>query len=70
VISVPTASPSRATLWATDAISELLEDLQFTLDEGPAWRLRPLAARRPLVASVHHGSDTARWPIFAAAVAD
>jgi hypothetical protein len=35
-ISVLIASPSRETLWATDATAELLEDLQFTLNEG-AW---------------------------------
>jgi hypothetical protein len=33
-ISLLTASVSRETLWATDPIAELLEDLQFTLNEG------------------------------------
>ena len=33
-ISVLTATDARETLWATDATAELLEDLQFTLNEG------------------------------------
>jgi hypothetical protein len=33
-ISLLTGSASRETLWATDATAEILEDLQFTLNEG------------------------------------
>jgi hypothetical protein len=68
-ISVLTASPSRETLWATDATAELLEDLQFTLNEGAC--MEAATTGRPvLVADLHHGTETARWPIFAAAVAE
>jgi hypothetical protein len=34
VISILTATVSRETLWATDPTAELLEELQFTLNEG------------------------------------
>jgi hypothetical protein len=68
-ISVLTASPSRETLWATDATAELLEDLQFTLNEGAC--MEAAATGRPvLVPDLHHSRETARWPIFAAAVAE
>jgi hypothetical protein len=33
-LSLLTASESRQTLWASDPVAELLEDLQFTLNEG------------------------------------
>lgn len=68
-ISVLTASPSRETLWATDATAEKLEDLQFALNEGAC--MEAAGTGRPvLVADLHHSSETARWPIFAAAVAE
>jgi hypothetical protein len=34
-ISLLTASDARQTRCATDPVAELLEDLQFTFDEGP-----------------------------------
>jgi hypothetical protein len=40
-ISLLTASVSRETLWATDATAELLEDLQFTLNEGACMEAPP-----------------------------
>lgn len=68
-LSLLTASSSRQTLWATDAAAELLEDLQFTLDEGAG--MEAAATGRPvLVPDLHHNTQTARWPIFAAAVAE
>jgi len=66
-ISLLTASVARQTLAATDATADLLEDLQFTLNEGACMQ----AARtgRPvLVADLQHSSEVARWPMFAAAV--
>jgi hypothetical protein len=68
-LSLLTASVSRETLWATDATAELLEDLQFTLNEGAC--MEAAATGRPVyVPDLHHHTEAARWPIFAAAVAD
>ena len=69
VISILTATVSRETLWATDPTAELLEELQFTLNEGAC--MQAATTGTPvLVADVHHSSDTQRWPIFAAALAE
>jgi hypothetical protein len=60
---------SRETLWATDPTAELLEELQFTLNEGAC--MQAATTGTPvLVADLHHSSDTQRWPIFAAALAE
>ncbi len=68
-ISLLTATASRQTLWATDATAELLEDLQFTLNEGAC--MEAAATGSPvLVADLHDTTETARWPMFAAAVAE
>jgi len=68
-ISLLTASTSRETLWATDRTAELLEDLQFTLNEGACMEAA-VTGRPVLVPDLHDTGETARWPIFAAAVAD
>ncbi len=68
-ISLLTASSSRETLWATDATAERLEDLQFSLTEGAC--MEAATTGRPVfVPDLHHDAHTARWPIFAAAVAE
>ena len=68
-ISLLTASVSRKTLWATDPIAELLEELQFTLNEGAC--MEAATSGNPvLVPDLHRGDEAARWPIFAAAVAE
>ena len=68
-ISLLTASVSRETLWATDPTAELLEDLQFTLNEGAC--MEAATTGNPVrVPNLHHGPESARWPIFAAAVAE
>lgn len=68
-LSVLTATVSRETLWATDELAELLEDLRFTLNEGPC--MEAAATGSPvLVSDLHHSTNTARWPMFAAAVAE
>jgi len=67
VISVLTATVSRETLWATDPTAQLLEELQFTLNEGAC--IQAATSGTPvLIADMHHSSDAQRWPIFAAAV--
>lgn len=68
-ISLLTTSASRETLWASDANAELLEDLQFTLNEGAC--MEAASTGSPvLVPDLHHSTETARWPVFAAAVAE
>lgn len=68
-ISLLTTSRSRETLWATDATAELLEDLQFTLNEGAC--MEAATTGQPvLVPDLHHSTHTGRWPMFAAAVAE
>lgn len=68
-LSLLTASDSRETLWATDATADRLEDLQFTLNEGAC--IEAAVNGHPvLVPDLHGGADTARWPVFAAAVAE
>lgn len=69
VVSLMTGTSSRETLWATDATAELLEDLQFTLNEGAC--MEAAATGVPvLVPDLRHSTDAQRWPIFAAAVAE
>jgi len=66
-ISLLTGSTARQTLAATDETAELLEDLQFTLNEGACME----AARTGipvLVADLQESSEVAHWPVFAAAV--
>jgi hypothetical protein len=47
--------------------AQLLEELQFTLNEGAC--IQAATSGTPvLVADMHHSSDAQRWPIFAAAV--
>ncbi len=68
-ISLLTAGDARETLCATDATAELLEDLQFSLGEGAC--VEAASTGRPvLVADLHHSTETSRWPVFAAAVAE
>jgi GAF domain len=66
-ISLLTATVARQTLAATDETAELLEDLQFTLNEGAC--MEAASTGSPvLVADLQHSSEVARWPVFAAAV--
>ena len=68
-MSLLTASVSRETLWATDPVAEMLEDLQFTLNEGAC--IEAASTGRPvLVPDLREDTETARWPMFAAAVAE
>ncbi|HWM01866.1 MAG TPA: hypothetical protein VNP92_05965, partial [Actinophytocola sp.] len=56
-ISLLTASVSRQTLWATDPTAELLEDLQFTLNEGAC--MEAATTGNPvLVPDLHHSTET------------
>lgn len=69
VLSLLTGRVSRVTLWASDATAQRLEELQFTLNEGAC--MEAAATGRPvLVSDLQHAAETARWPMFAAAVAE
>ncbi len=68
-ISLHTASELRETLYASDAISDLLEELQFTLGEGACMD----AARtgHPVLApDMSDIEESTRWPVYAQAVVD
>lgn len=68
-ISLMTESTLRETLYASDATVDLLEDLQFSLGEGPC--VDAASNGRPvLVPDVADPAQTGRWPIYAAAVTD
>jgi ANTAR domain/GAF domain len=68
-ISLLTTSPGRQTLAVTDETAELLEDLQFTLNEGAC--LQAAVTCSPvLVPDLWHSTEVARRPFFAAAVAE
>ena len=66
-ISLLTRSAARQTLAATDDTAQLLEDLQFTLNEGACMEAA-LSGRPVLVPDLLHSAQVDRWPMFAAAV--
>ena len=68
-ISLMTASNLRETLYASDSTVDLLEDLQFSLGEGPCVDAA-LSGRPVLVADLRDPAQTSRWLIYAAAVVD
>lgn len=68
-MSVLTTSPSRQMLWASDATADLLEELQFSLNEGAC--IQAATGGVPvLIPDLAHSAETASWPVFAAAVAE
>jgi hypothetical protein len=68
-ISLHTASTLRQTLYAGDATSDLLEELQFTLGEG-ACMDAARTGRPVLVPDMADVTGSARWPVYAAAVVE
>jgi hypothetical protein len=68
-ISLHTAGNLRETLYASDATSDLLEELQFTLGEGACMD----AARTGhpvLVPDMNEIVESTRWPVYAEAVVE
>ena len=56
-------------MWASDTTAELVEELQFSLNEGAC--VQAATTGTPvLVPDLGHSSEVARWPIFAAAVSE
>ena len=68
-ISLLTESTARVTLWATDTTAELLEDLQFTLNEGPSMQAAAMGSP-VLVSDLSQRGEASRWPMFADAVCE
>jgi hypothetical protein len=68
-MSLLTTSEAREMLWASDPTARLLEELQFSLGEGACMDASSTGTA-VFVADLHHSPETARWPIFAAAVAE
>jgi GAF domain-containing protein len=68
-ISVLTSTVSRETLWASDATADLLEDLQFTLNEGACMQAAH-SGRPVLVPDLLDDPATGGWPVFATAVVE
>lgn len=66
-LSLLTASVARHTLHATDPTAELLEELQFTLNEGAC--IEAATTGIPVfVTDLRHSVEVTRWPVFTAAV--
>jgi hypothetical protein len=66
-LSLLTASVARHTLHATDDTAGVLEELQFTLNEGAC--IEAATTGNPVfVADLEHAVEVARWPAFAATV--
>jgi len=68
-MSLLTASVARETLWASDATANLLEELQFSLGEGPCMQAAT-DGRAVMVPDLSLSDEAASWPAFASAVAE
>jgi len=66
-LSLLTGTAAGETVWATDPVAGLVEELQFTLNEGVCMEAAATGAA-VLVADLHDRTEVARWPMFAAAV--
>lgn len=67
-ISLITESGGSGIAASSDPISEAVEELQFTLGEGPC--LDAFSSRRPVLSDDLHGAGSTRWPIYAAAATE
>jgi GAF domain/ANTAR domain len=64
-VSVMTDGGVRGVAAASDAASELVDELQFALGEGPC--MDAFASRRPVMEADLAAGGMARWPVYAAA---
>ena len=67
-VSVMTDSGVRGFAAASDASSQQVEELQYTLGEGPC--VDAFASRRPILEAELGTNGMARWPMYAVAVHD
>ncbi|MEO3754984.1 ANTAR domain-containing protein [Streptomyces sp. B6B3] len=65
--SISTSADGAETIWSGDTTSLALQDLGFTLGEGPSV---DAARRGVLVLAPEVGTSPARWPVFAIAAHD
>lgn len=70
-ISIVTQAGNRGAVCATDDVAAMIEDLQFSLGEGPC--VDAVSAGRPVLIpdlGEPHAVDVGRWPAFMSAAAD
>jgi GAF domain-containing protein len=67
-VSVMTDSGARGFAAASDTSSQQVEELQFSLGEGPC--VDAFTSRRPVLVADLDGAGMARWPMYAPAVHD
>lgn len=68
VFTAMVSDAARETLYASDAVADQTEQLQFSLGEGPC--LQAFSTGRPVLIPDLAAVEAARWPIFAAVAAD
>lgn len=66
-ISVMSGPRERETLYASDKIAAQIEDVQFSLGEGPCFEA--FSTRRPVLVPDLAQASVAEWPVFATAIA-
>jgi hypothetical protein len=64
-LALMTAADQQEPLWASDDIARKLDDLQFSLGEGPC--VEAFVDRRPVLVADLTEHAHSRWPVFAAA---
>lgn len=67
-VSLMTGTANRETLYASDAIVNHIETLQFSLGEGPCFEA--FTTRRPVLITDLPAHPATAWPVFAAQMAD
>ncbi|WP_191299360.1 GAF and ANTAR domain-containing protein [Lentzea cavernae] len=66
-ISVMSGPRERETLYASDEIATEIENVQFTLGEGPCFEA--FSTRKPVLVPDLPQASVLEWPVFAAAIA-
>jgi hypothetical protein len=64
-LALMTAADQQEPLWASDEVARKLDDLQFSLGEGPC--VEAFVDRRPVLVADLAEHAHSRWPVFAAA---
>ena len=67
-VSLMTGTDDRETLFASDAIVDHIETLQFSLGEGPCFEA--FTSRRPVLITDLAAYPATAWPVFAVQMAD
>ena len=64
-LALMTAADQQEPLWASDDVARELDELQFSLGEGPC--VEAFVDRRPVLVADLSEHEESRWPVFAAA---